>query len=164
MTVREARLAALAKMRERRTEGGPMHSSMPIDPWRLVSRRFSAEKFGESETMFAVANGYMGMRGTHDEGLPSHDPAVFVNGFHETWPIPYGESAFGFATTGQTILSAPDGSVIRLYVDEEPLVLSESKVLDYERVLDMRTGILERHVRVRTSRGAVVELRSQRLA
>ena len=129
MTVREARLAALAKMRERRVEGGPMNAAMPIDPWRLVSRRFSAEGFGESETMFAVANGYMGMRGTHDEGLPSHDPAFFLNGFHETWPIPYGESAFGFATTGQTIVSAPDGSVMRLYVDEEPLVLSESKLL-----------------------------------
>ena len=144
MTVREARLAALAKMRERRMEGGRMQAAMPIDPWRLVSRRFSAEGFGESETMFAVANGYMGMRGTHDEGLPSHDPAFFLNGFHETWPIPYGESAFGFATTGQTIVSAPDGSVMRLYVDEEPLVLSESKLLSYERVLDMRAGLLER--------------------
>ena len=163
MTVREARLAALAKMRDRRIEGGPMHAAMPIDPWRLVSRRFSAESFGESETMFAVANGYMGMRGTHDEGLPSHDPAFFVNGFHETWPIPYGESAFGFATTGQTIVSAPDGSVIRLYVDEEPLVLSESKLLSYERVLDMRAGVLERSVRFRTARGAVVALKSQRL-
>ncbi|MEY2440724.1 MAG: alpha,alpha-trehalose phosphorylase, partial [bacterium] len=163
MTVREARLAALAKRRERRVEGGAMHRAMPIDPWRLVSRSFTAEGFGESETMFAVANGYMGMRGTHDEGLPSHDPAVFVNGFHETWPIPYGESAFGFATTGQTIVSAPDGSVMRLYVDEEPLVLSESKLLSYERVLDMRAGILERSVRFRTARGAVVELKSQRL-
>jgi len=163
MTVREARLAALAKMRQRREEGGPTRATMPIEPWRLVSRRFSATGLGEAETLFAVANGYMGMRGTHDEGLPSHDPAFFLNGFHETWPIPYGESAFGFATTGQTIVSAPDGSVIRLYVDEEPLVLSESRLLAYERVLDMRAGLLERSVRFRTVRGAVVELKSQRL-
>jgi len=136
---------------------------MPIDPWRLVSRRFSNETYAEAETMFAVANGYMGMRGTHDEGVPSHDPAFFVNGFHETWPIPYGESAFGFATTGQTIVSAPDGSVMRLYVDEEPLVLAESKLLSYERVLDMRAGMLQRTVRFRTARGAVVQLKSERL-
>ncbi len=136
---------------------------MPVDPWRLVSRRFSREGLGESETMFAVANGYMGMRGTHDEGVPSHDPACFVNGFHETWPIPYGEAAFGFATTGQTIVSAPDGSVIRLYVDEEPLALSESSLLSYERVLDMRAGTLQREVTFRTARGAVVSLKSERL-
>ena len=54
------------------------------------------------------------MRGAHDEGLPSHDPGVILNGFHETWPILYGEYAFGFATTGQTIVGAPDGSIIRL--------------------------------------------------
>ena len=159
MTVRKARLAALATMRDRREAEG----SRPVDPWRLVSRRFSAQAVSESETLMAIANGYMGMRGTHDEGVPSHDPAFFLNGFHETWPIPYGEAAFGFATTGQTIVSAPDGSVIRLYVDEEPLVLTESKVLAYERVLDMRAGVLQRSVRFRTARGAVVQLRSERL-
>ncbi len=158
MTVRKARLDALGRMRERRGRG-----STPIDPWRLVSRSFSVAGLGQAETMFAVANGYMGIRGTQDESAPSHDPAYFVNGFHETWPIPYGESAFGFATTGQTIVSAPDGSVIRLYVDEEPLVLSESKLISYERVLDMRAGVLERTVSFRTARGAVVGLKSQRL-
>jgi alpha,alpha-trehalose phosphorylase len=152
-------MAALTKMRERRG----LHRATPVDPWRLVSRHFSADGLGEAEAMFAVANGYMGIRGTHDEGLPSHDPAYFVNGFHETWPIPYGETAFGFATTGQTIVSAPDGSVIRLVVDEEPLVLTESKLLSYERVLDMRAGMLERAVTFRTARGAVVSLKSQRL-
>jgi alpha,alpha-trehalose phosphorylase len=162
MTVRKARLAALAQMRERRGSARGQAAS-PVDPWRLVTRRFSSEGLGESETMFAVANGYMGMRGTHDEGVPSHDPAFFLNGFHETWPIPYGEAAFGFATTGQTIVSAPDGSVIRLYVDEEPLVLSDSKLLAYERVLDMRSGVLSRAVTFRTARGAVVSLNSERL-
>src|ERR1044072_9863788 len=83
MTVREARLAALARARRRREEGGPMNAAMPIDAWRLVSRRFAAEGLGESETLFAVANGYMGMRGMHDEGLASHDPPVFLNGLHE---------------------------------------------------------------------------------
>ncbi|HEU0317049.1 MAG TPA: hypothetical protein VFR49_06950, partial [Solirubrobacteraceae bacterium] len=159
MTVTATRLAALTKMRERRGA----HRETPVDPWRLVTRRFSAAGLGEAEAMFAVANGYMGIRGTHDEGSPSHDPAFFVNGFHETWPIPYGESAFGFATTGQTIVSAPDGSVMRLFVDEEPLVLAESKLLSYERVLDMRAGVLERALTLRTARGAVVSLKSQRL-
>jgi hypothetical protein len=125
VTARAARQEALMKMRERRE----VHRPTPVDPWRLVTRRFSADRLAEAEAMFAVANGYMGIRGTQDEGSPAHDPAFFVNGFHETWPIPYGESAFGFATTGQTIVSAPDGSVMRLFVDEEPLVLAESKLL-----------------------------------
>jgi len=163
MSLRASRLAALSRIRDARTAPA-LSRAMPVDPWRLVSRRFSLEGPAEAETLFAIANGYMGIRGAHDEGLPSNDPGFFLNGFHETWPIPYGEAAFGFATTGQTIVSAPDGSVMRLYVDEEPLELGESKLLHYERVLDMRSGILERSARFRTARGAVVQLRSQRLA
>ncbi|HWH11091.1 MAG TPA: glycosyl hydrolase family 65 protein [Solirubrobacteraceae bacterium] len=163
MRVRDARLAELMRrVAHRRTPA--IQASMPIDPWRLVSRSFGRESIGVAETLFAVANGYIGIRGTHDEGFPSSDPALFLNGFHETWPIPYGESAFGFATTGQTIVSGPDGSVIRLYVDEEPLVLTASTLRSYERVLDMRTGILERSVTFRTARGAIVSVRSERLA
>ena len=63
MTVREARLAALTNIRERRSAPGPIQSAMPIDPWRLVSRRFAAETHAAAETMFAVANGYRGRRG-----------------------------------------------------------------------------------------------------
>ncbi len=163
MNLREARLARLTRIREARASPA-IRGALPIDPWRLVSGRFSFESAAEAETLFAIANGYMGIRGVHEEGLPSNDPGFFLNGLHETWPIPYGEAAFGFATTGQTIVSAPDGSVMRLYVDEEPLVLAESQLLHYERVLDMRTGTLERTARFRTSRGAVVELHSKRLA
>jgi alpha,alpha-trehalose phosphorylase len=163
MRVRDARLAELMRRVERRRSPG-IQASIPIDPWRLVSRSFGRERVGVAETMFAVANGYIGIRGTHDEGFPSSDPAIFLNGFHETWPIPYGESAFGFATTGQTIISAPDGSVIRLYVDEEPLVLTASTLRSYERVLDMRTGTLERTATFRTARGAIVSVKSSRLA
>jgi alpha,alpha-trehalose phosphorylase len=163
MRVRDARLAELMRRVEHRRSPA-IQASLPIDPWRLVSRSFAREQIGVAETLFAVANGYIGIRGTHEEGFPSSDPGLFLNGFHETWPIPYGESAFGFATTGQTIVSAPDGSVIRLYVDEEPLVLTASTLRSYERVLDMRTGILERAVTFRTARGAIVSVRSQRLA
>ena len=46
-----------------------------------------------------------------------------LNGFHETWPIEYPRGRLGLARTGQTIVPAPDGSVIRLYVDDEPFVL-----------------------------------------
>ncbi|HWC28184.1 MAG TPA: hypothetical protein VG474_16460, partial [Solirubrobacteraceae bacterium] len=87
MSLRDARLAALTRIRDARAAAA-LSRAMPIDPWRLVSRRFSLERHAEAESLFAVANGYMGIRGTHDEGLPSHDPGFFLNGLHETWPIP----------------------------------------------------------------------------
>ena len=114
--------------------------------------------------MFAVGNGYLGLRGAPEEGTPAHDPGVILNGFHETWPIVYPEDAYGLARTGQTIVDVPDGSIIRLFVDDEPLDPAADGVLRFERVLDMRSGVLVREVEWETARGCRVLVRSRRLA
>ena len=86
------------------------------------------------ESVFAVGNGFLGLRGTPEEGVPAPDPGTIVNGFHETWPIVYPEDAFGLARTGQTIVPCPDGSVIRITADGEtfdlagtPLVVTSAR-------------------------------------
>ena len=93
------------------------------------------------------------MRGAFEEGDPAYRHGTFVNGFHETWPIPYGEKAFGFATTGQTMANLPDGKIIRLYVDDEPFDLGSARILRFERALDMRAGTLDRQVLWETPAG-----------
>jgi alpha,alpha-trehalose phosphorylase len=95
----------------------------PIDPWRLVETRYSEEDAGVTETLFAVGNGFLGLRGNYPEGRHAHEHGTFVNGFHETWPIRHAESAYGFAEVGQTIVNVPDPKVMRVYVDDEPLSL-----------------------------------------
>src|SRR5262245_55368114 len=77
-------------------------------------------------------NGFLGIRGAFEEGSPAFHHGTFVNGFHETWPIVYGEDAFGFARTGQTIVNVPDSKIIRLCVDDEPLDLSRMRLQSYE--------------------------------
>src|SRR5438046_1627953 len=62
----------------------------PIEEWRWVERAFAPQFLPQAETIFAVANGYLGMRGAFEEGEPTYRHGTFVNGFHETWPIPYG--------------------------------------------------------------------------
>jgi alpha,alpha-trehalose phosphorylase len=98
----------------------PPRHIYPVDPWRLVEKRFYPRRLAQFETLFSVSNGYLGIRGAHDEGSPAHQNATLVNGFHETWPIVYGEEAYGFARTGQTIVNVPDAKRIKLYVDAEP--------------------------------------------
>ena len=98
----------------------------PHDPWRLVEKKYNPSRMAQMETLFALANGYLGIRGTFEEGTPVYQKGTLINGFHETWPICYAESAHGYAKTGQTIVNAPDGTLIRLYVDDEPLDLTRS--------------------------------------
>jgi alpha,alpha-trehalose phosphorylase len=135
----------------------------PIEEWRWVERAFAPQFLPQAETIFAVANGYLGMRGAFEEGEPAYRHGTFVNGFHETWPIPYGERAFGFATTGQTIVNLPDGKLIRLYVDDEPFELGSARIIRFERALDMRAGTLDRQVLWETPAGRQLLIESRRL-
>ncbi len=135
----------------------------PIDQHRIVERRFKPSYVPQFESIFALSNGYLGMRGTQDEGRPVYDPAPMLNGFYETWPIDYPERAHGFAETGQTILGVPDGTIVRLYLDDEPFSLDQADILEYERVLDMSAGTLERSLVWRATDGSRLAIKSRRL-
>ena len=133
------------------------------DDWTISESGLSLGRLGARESVFAVGNGYVDMRGTPDEGGPAEDPGVILNGFHETWPIVYPEDAYGLARTGQTIVNATDGTVVHLFVDDEPLDLATARVRRFERVLDMRGVVLRREVEFETARGRRLRLRSRRL-
>jgi len=135
----------------------------PADPWRMVERRYSPESVPQTETLFALSNGYLGIRGSFDEGEPCASPATLLNGFHETWPIVYPETAHGFATTGQTIVPVPDGTVVRILVDDDPVTCVSHEVTELERVLDMRRVALQRTVTFRLSDGRRLRVRSERV-
>jgi len=135
----------------------------PVDEWRLVENSFSLDDVGVTETLFALGNGYLGLRGNHPEGRHAHEHGTFINGFHETFPIRHAEQAYGFAEVGQTIINAPDAKVMRVYVDDEPLAFDVADIREYERVLDMRTGTLSRHLRWMTPSGKDVVIDFDRL-
>ena len=135
----------------------------PIDPWRLVEKRFSLDDVGVTETLFALGNGYLGLRGNQPEGRHAQEHGTFINGFHEIFPIRHAEQAYGFAEVGQTIINAPDAKIMRVYVDDEPLSFDVADIREYERALDMRQGVLTRHVRWMTPSGKDVVIDFERM-
>ncbi len=138
-------------------------SVYPIDEWALVETSFEEDYLARAETIFSLANGYVGIRGCADEGRPYYDRGTFVNGFHETWPIHHAEEAYGFAKTGQTLVPVPDARRFHLYVDDEPLFLPTADLEHYERRLDFRDGMLRREILWRAPSGKLVKVTSQRL-
>ena len=145
----------------------PPRDIFPIQPWRLETTHFArelADQFlGPSETAFAQSNGYLGLRGSHEEDRPVSEPGTYLNGFYENRPIVYGESAYGFPKVGQTILNCPDGKIIKLYVDDEPFDLERSEILSYNRRLEMGEGLTRREVVFVTPTGKRIRLTSTRL-
>lgn len=117
----------------------------------------------QMETVLALGNGYLGMRGTPEEGIPCVQDGTFVNGFFESWPIVYGEEAFGFARTGQTMLNVTDSKIIKLFVDDEPFNLVSANLRHYSRQLNMKSGTLDRELIWETPSGKQVRINSRRL-
>jgi alpha,alpha-trehalose phosphorylase len=134
----------------------------PSDPHRLVERAVNPAFVGQTETLFGNANGYLGIRASHEEGRPSYQPGTLLNGFYETRPIHYAEDAVGFARTGQSILSVPDGTRIRIFVDDEPLDAVGCEVHDYSRTLEMDTASLDRSLTYALPDGRRFAVRSRR--
>lgn len=135
----------------------------PIDDFALVETEYNPSMTANTETLFALGNGFLGMRGGFEEGRPSASPGVFVNGFHETWEIEHAEAAYGFAKTGQTIVNVPDPAVVKLYIDDEPLFLPTARLVSYERRLDFRDGVLRRSLQWSTPSGKQVWITTERL-
>jgi alpha,alpha-trehalose phosphorylase len=135
----------------------------PVHPWKFTEAIYSTHDLGVTETLFAVGNGYVGMRGNVEEGRETHTHGTFINGFHEIWPIRHAEEAFGFARTGQTIVNVPDNKTMKLYVDDEPMLLSVADLESYDRSLDFREGVLHRDIVWRTPGGKRVKVSSTRM-
>ena len=135
----------------------------PVDPWRLTETQYDPNDIGPHETLFALGNGYLGLRGNNAEGRKAHEHGTFINGLHETWKIRHAEQAYGFAEVGQTIVNAPDSKVMRIYVDDEPLALDSADLLDYNRTLDFQEGVLRRTVLWLTPSGKRVRVSATRM-
>src|SRR5215468_9872559 len=141
----------------------PPSRDYPADEWNVIEKRFHPEFLAQLETMLALGNGYLGMRGCPEEGGPNAENSALINGFYETRPIVYAEEAYGFAKTGQTIFSVTDSKIIKLFVDDEPFWLPNANLLSYDRRLNMRSGTLDREILWETPAGKQVLITSRRL-
>ena len=141
----------------------PPSRDYPADEWNVIEKRFNPDFLAQLETMMALGNGYLGMRGCPEEGGPSAENSTLINGFYETHPIVYGEEAYGFARTGQTICNVTDSKIIKLFVDDEPFWLPDANLLRYDRRLNMQSGTLDREILWETPAGKQVLIRSRRL-
>ena len=106
------------------------------------------EALARTESMFALANGHIGLRANLDEGEPFGVPGTYLNSFYELRPLPHAEAGYGYPESGQTLVNVTNGKIIRLLVDDEPFDIRYGELLSHERVLDFRAGVLRRSGRV----------------
>ncbi len=135
----------------------------PVEPWQVRETHLDLDRLAQSESLFALSNGHLGMRGNLDEGEPHGIPGTYLNSFYESRPLPYAEAGFGYPEAGQTIVDVTNGKIVRLLVDDEPFDVRYGTLLDHERILDLRAGTLTRHAVWRSPAGKKVRVCSVRL-
>ncbi len=125
------------------------------DPlWLMIDNEFTPAREHEFQSMFCVANGYLGQRGSLPFGAATSTPTVFIAGVFDV--VPPSSLPELVAVPGWTLLwagtasDAPGGQGFTL--------------LEHRRMLDMRQGVFRREFRLRDKNGGVIHVLFLRLA
>ncbi len=139
------------------------HPAFSVEPWAVTEDGLQLDVLAQAESVFALSNGHIGLRGNLEEGEPFGLPGTYLNAFYETRPLPYAEAGYGYPEAGQTVVNVTNGKIIRLLVDDEPFDIRYGELLDHRRSLDLRAGMLTRTVHWRSPSGREIQIRTERL-
>lgn len=134
---------------------------------QLTHKELIPGQLAAEETLFHVANGYLGVRGCFEEGYPDGVPSVrgcYINGFYDDIELSYPERLYGFPERAQRIVNLPDVQTVLLWLDDERFDPFAGELLAFERTLDAEKGVYTRRVRWRSPRGKTVEIEIARMA
>jgi alpha,alpha-trehalose phosphorylase len=140
-----------------------LHPAFIVEPWALHETELHLDLLGQSESLFALSNGHIGLRANLDEGEPYGLSGTYLNGFYELRALPYAESQYGTPESSQTLVNVTNGKLIRLLVDDEPFDVRYGVLRSHDRILDFRAGTLKRTAEWTSPAGRTVRVTSVRL-
>ncbi|GIP23698.1 glycoside hydrolase family 65 protein [Paenibacillus sp. J22TS3] len=135
---------------------------LKIDPWAIVEEGFDPQRNRVSESIFSLGNEYMGVRGYPEEGYSGDSlKGSYFNGLFEQMEV----SAHykGIIRSLRFMVNAVDWLYTRITIDGETLDLATSRISDYSRRLDFRTGIYSREFVWHLQGGKSIKLEFTRL-
>ena len=131
-------------------------------PWCLETNGLAGLASPVVASLQAINNGYLGMRGGVGISLGKGEPReTMVAGLHESWEIVHAESAYGLARTGQTLLTLPDATELRISVDGVTMELGVGDFSQVTRSLDMAAGTLDTSLVWRSPEGSSIRVRQR---
>ena len=137
----------------------------PAAPWALTDPGFDPATHQLKETLFSLANGYLGTRGTFEEGVSGDIDScegTYLNGVYVSEKIRYGEQAYGYASHNQKMLQVANGKGIRCLLDGVPFTAVATSEHN-RRTLEFTTATLERQQLLATPDGQQLLFQSRRL-
>ena len=157
---RPGRRTARARRRRRR-EGSRRaagasvidHPAFPVEPWAVRETELDLDRLAQTESVFALANGHIGLRGEPRRGRAVRPARHVPRRLLRAPPAAVRRGRLRLSRRpGQTVVNVTNGKIIRLLVDDEPFDIRYGELRQHERVLDLRAGVLRRTRRVGLAR------------
>src|SRR5258708_10825789 len=139
------------------------HPAFAVEEWAVHETELNLAILAQTESIFALSNGHIGLRGNLEEGEPYGIPGTYLNSVYELRTLPYAEQAYGYPESGQAVINVTNGKIMRLLVDDEPFDVRYGEVQSHERILDLRAGVLRRDVHWTSPAGRAVKVSSVRM-
>jgi kojibiose phosphorylase len=124
-----------------------------MDPWQVTETAFDPQSLHHKETVFTIGNGYLGTRGTFEEGYPGDRASTLLHGVFDDVPVYYSELA-----------NIPDWLNLSIRINGQRFRMDQGQLLDYRRELRLSDGTLSRQVCWRSPSGETIEVRIERFA
>ena len=121
--------------------------------WSVIETQFDPTQLHYKETVFTLGNGYLGTRGSFEEGYPGSMSATLIHGVYDDVPVVHTELA-----------NCPDWLPLVVIINGDRFRLDHGEILSYRRQLDVRRGVLSRDVRWRSGSGYTVDIHIERFA
>ena len=149
-----------------------LHELQPeTDPsWLLEQEGFDPSREREMETLFAIGNGYLGVRGTSDFPIPAAQPDLIIAGIYDRKApsLPYSEPNFlskiGRESSETEIVPFPSPIGFQIEVDRIPLSAQSPKMLTASRKLDLKKGLYIESHRFEDKEGRRTRIETSRFA
>lgn len=122
--------------------------------WEVTEKTFHASTMPHHETIFTIGNGFIGTRGTFEEGYPGDDSTTLAAGIFD--------HAEGDLVP--VLVSIPNWLSLTISINGEEFRLNSGKIMGYERTLDLKTGSLRRGVLWLSPKGTILRLAFERFA
>jgi len=133
------------------------------DNWSISYSDYIPEKEKTRETLLTVGNGYLGTRGAMEEtkACDSNYPGTYIAGLYNRLTSKVG----GRDVENEDFVNIPNWLPIQFKIgDGNWININEIEILNIERRLDFRNGVLKKSLRVRDYSGKEIQIFSKRIA
>ena len=122
-----------------------MEKIIKEDEWKIIKEGFSDEESLLVESIFTLANEYMGGRGNFEEGYSGKTSRSFFHaGVYYPDKPKYGWYKIGYPDVNNRIINSTDVIGIKISINGYKLDLAQNNFKDFRMSLNMRNGLLER--------------------